>query len=236
MRRNVRVLAAGPGGLPSRIAGDAQVIAPLTLASGESRTVWLVFDTVAPFPQNPRMTLLVPASGPAPPEIKVTLRAPSEPTWIPAPARAVGWGIHSRLEGRVYGADGYEFGLDAGLWIARRPFRADLCLRLGDLFPATADGLAHGSAVGFTGSGTWYPFGLPGGIYGEAGLSRVHFPDTAAPFEDHWSPFAGGGIELGTQPGATSATYLRLGYVHSFRSPTPLTDGFLVAWGGSFEL
>jgi hypothetical protein len=136
----------------------------------------------------------------------------------------------------VYGVDGYEFGLNLGLWLARRPFRADLCLRLGDLFPATTDALAHGSAVGFTGSGTWHPFGLREGIYGEAGLSRVFFAKATAPFEDHWAPFASVGIEVGTQQGAAPATYLRMGYLHSFQSRTPLTDGFLIAWGGSFEL
>jgi hypothetical protein len=226
---SVRPLEGGPGGLPARIDGDEKAIESLTLIPAEARSVWIVFDTIAPWPMNPTVTLtLVAVQSPgAETSVQLTLRTPSEPMWLPETNSPTRWGGLFRLEGRVFGRDGYTAGGEYGLWIARRPLSGDLGVRLGGIYvPGTAR-LVEGSMIGPAASLAWHPFGWRGGVYGAGGLSYLDIRDPSVPPHQRWAPDVGGGLEVSD---------FRIGYVHTFRSGTPLANGVLVAWTGSFEL
>jgi hypothetical protein len=215
-------VAAGPGGLPSRVDMASALPRPVILAPGEQRTFWLVFERFK-WPSNARVTLTLVTTEGAP--VRVTLRDPANagPRWTFEPEGKSG--LSTRLETQLFGADGYEGVVGIGVWYARGTIRLDLGYWFGLAYARGTDALDRAFTVGFGMSLAWHP--LPGamGIYGSGAMSFADFGTQSGLQDRSWSPSVSVGLESGSEHGPAAFLFYRVGYVHVFDDAVARKDG-----------
>ncbi|MEA2701220.1 MAG: hypothetical protein QOI66_5491 [Myxococcales bacterium] len=220
-------VAAGSGGLPALVNLANATPHPVTLAPGESQTLWIAFGRIF-WPGRSRETLRLTTTAGEP--IRVTLFDPTSdrPRWRFAPESRSGTTM--RIESQFFGNQGYGGTLGAGVWFVRGRFRLDLGYCFGLTYAQGVDGLARAFTVGFGPSLAWHPLRGASGIYGSGSFSFADFAQQSGVQDRNWSPSVSIGIESGSQTVVPTMFY-RLGYVHVFDSGVARRDGLIFAVG-----
>jgi len=221
-------VAAGRGGLPSRVDLATAALQPVTLAPGEERTLWIVFGRFE-WPVNARLTLnLAPTAGEP---LRVTLhdRAAGRPRWDFEPQSRSG--LSMRLESQLFGTKGYAGSIGSGVWFVRGSLRLDLDIRYGLIYAQGFDALERAFTVAFGASLAWHPLQGGHGIYASAMANFADFGTESGLQDRSWSPSVSVGFESGSEFSAVPLMFYRLGYVHLFDDSVAKKDGFVFMVG-----
>jgi hypothetical protein len=226
-------VAAGAGALPADASETATPPAPVTLAPGEARTLWILFARYHRSNER-RLTLRLATTGREPLRLPLADETPPGPRWTSEPITIAGFS--TRIETQLFGTKGYGGDAEVAAWVARGPVRLDLGAWVGVEYARGLTGLQQASTSGFGPTIAWHPWRPIPGLFASGALGFAHFRSDSGLPDRHWSPSTTIGLEEISGGGTGPGLFYRVGWVHLFDSRAVGRDAFMLTAGGNARL
>jgi hypothetical protein len=212
-RSSARAIAAGTGGLPGVVRLNIRKPIPVTLSAGEQRTFWIAFETVDRLPDEPRITIHIPA-GPSPP-IAIRLIDPTSPRPAQLIARSKGTGLMFGLVDHDFGEDAEIVATRLGLLHVMGPLRYGLGGEFGTYFVRSSGAHARAYVASAEIGVGWRPAPFAVGGFGAWRWTYQDFPASSG-ISDRWSPSLSLGLEFPSPIGPVIPGSFRVGVTRVF--------------------